>query len=178
MYFCPKCDYLFDITKSTNQEVKDNRVVIKRVVDMFKKLESNEDFTNYRAEFSYEDLVKNNKYKKLSDLEKSNINKLFEDISLTNAEFKCNNCNYIENINNTIILYKYETKQTQINIKTLEENELLCSNSTLPRTHDYICKNILCDTNTKNIKDKEAVFYRDNNTFKINYICGVCFYSW
>ena len=178
MYFCPKCDYLFDITKSTNQEVKDSRIIIKKINDMFNKLEKNEDFTKYRAEFSYEDLVKNNKYKKLSDLEKQNINKLFEEIILTNAEFKCNNCNYIENINKTLLLYKYEPEHKHLNIKTLEENELLCTNPTLPRKHDYICKNVLCDTNKKDTNYKEAVFYRDNNTFKLNYICCICYYSW
>lgn len=178
MYFCPKCDYLFDITKSTNQENKDTRTVIKKMVDMFKKLDSKEDFTNYRAEFSYEDLVKNSKYKKLSELEKININKLFEDVTLTNAEFKCNNCNYIENITKTVILYKYETKHTQINIKSLEENELLCSNSILPRTHDYICKNEFCETNKNSKIKKESVFYRENNSMKVNYICCICYFNW
>jgi hypothetical protein len=178
MYFCPKCDYLFDITKATNQDIKDNRIVIKKVADVFKKVENNEDLTKYRAEFSFEDLNKNLKYKKLSDIDKQNINKLFEEVNLTNAEFKCNSCNFIENIDKTTLLYKYEVEHTILNTKTLEENELLCSNPILPRTHDYICKNILCDTNKGNTKTKEAVFYRDNNTFKVNYICCICYYSW
>lgn len=179
MYFCPKCNYLFDISKASNQVTKeDNRIIIKKTIDVFKKLEAKEDLSNYKAGFKQDDLNKNSKYKKLSDEERMMINKLFEEISYAGAEFKCNNCNFIENINETIMLYQYETPQKNINIKTLEENELLCSNPILPRTHDYICKNISCTTNKDKKKEKEAIFYRDKDTLKINYICCICYHGW
>ena len=193
MYFCPKCNYLFDISKSSNM-TEDNRIIIKKAVDVFKKLESKEDLTNYKAEFKQEELTKNSKYKKLSEEERKILESIFEESSISGAEFRCKNCNFVEKINETVLLYQYETQTNNINIKTLEENELICSNPTLPRTHDYICKNVSCstnkinsdtnkkETNKKNKKEesnkKEAVFYRDNNTFKVNYICCVCYYSW
>jgi hypothetical protein len=104
------------------------------------------------------------------------LNKLFEEITVSGAEFKCNNCNFKEQIDKTKMLYQYEVNQNKLNIKDLEENELTCRNPILPRTHDYICKNISCPTNTKN-KTKEAVFYRNNDNYKVNYICCVCYYG-
>ena len=64
-----------------------------------------------------------------------------------------------------------------------DENILFCANPMLPRTHDYICKNNLCPTNNKDNKiNKEAVFFRENKSFnksfKVNYICTVCYYNW
>ena len=49
MYFCPKCNYLFDISKTTQQNNKDNRIIIKKIPEVFKKIESKEDFTKYKA---------------------------------------------------------------------------------------------------------------------------------
>jgi len=175
MYFCPKCNYVFDISKKSNQI--EYRIIIKKIPDLFKKIEQKEDLSKYKAEFKQSDLTKYLKYNKLSNEEKQNINKLFEEINFTDVEFKCNNCNYIQNINETIILYQYDINQKNINIKSLEENELICNNPILPRTHDYNCKNILCITNKQKI-NKEAVFYRDKDSFKINYICCICYYSW
>ena len=39
MYFCPKCHFSFDIGKSSNVTV-DEKNVIKKVADIFKKLEN------------------------------------------------------------------------------------------------------------------------------------------
>ena len=178
MYFCPNCNYIFDISKASNETSNnDNRIPIKKIPDVFKKLENKEDLSNHKAESKQDDITKNAKYKKLTDEERMIINKLFEETSITGAEFRCNNCNYIESINETVLLYKYETDLNKINIKTLEENELLCKNPILPRTHDYICKNINCST-IKNKEEREAVFFREKNSYKINYICCICYNSW
>ena len=61
--------------------------------------------------------------------------------------------------------------------RTLEENEFFCNDPILPRTHDYTCKNPNCISH-KNIESKEAVFYKEKNTFKVIYICTVCYFSW
>ena len=111
MYFCPKCHFSFDIGKTTNA-VTENKELIKKSSDAFKKLEDNEDLSKYKADFKFEELIKNSKYKKI-----------------------------------------------------------------LPRTNYYICKNISCVTNLKNTK-KEAVFFRELNSFKVNYICCICFNGW
>ena len=176
MYFCPKCHFTFDIGK-TNNNIIDNKELILKPIDIFKKLEEKEDFSKYKVEFKFEDLNKNIKYKKLSENEKNIINKLFEENINSGIEFKCNNCNFNKEITETILLYEYNLINKDENIKLLEENELFSQNPILPRTHDYMCKNISCDTNLKKVK-REAVFFREHNTFKINYICCICFTNW
>lgn len=180
MYFCPKCHFIFDIGKSSNEIDKPTeKILVKKVSEAIKKLENNEDFSNLKAEFKIEDLIKNSKYKKLSQEEKNILSVLFEETSNSGIEFKCNNCNYIKEIKETILLYEFDNNDNQEKIINLEENELYCKNPILPRTHDYICKNISCITNDSNKKiKKEAVFFREKDSFRINYICCRCYYSW
>ena len=62
-----------------------------------------------------------------------------------------------------------------INNKT--DNKLICKNPILPRTRDYTCKNPKCLT-LKDDSKKEAVFYKDENTYKTVYVCCNCFTNW
>jgi hypothetical protein len=177
MFFCPKCNYSFDISKASDNEItEDTRVVLKRASDAFKKLEAGEDLNLYKADFKQDDLIKNVKYKKLSNDQKVLVNKLFEEITYIGVEFRCNNCNEVKTISETTLLYEYDINDTVDKIKTLDDNQLTTLNPILPRTHDYNCKNIDCLTNTKK-HTKEAVFYRDKESYKINYICCVCFHN-
>jgi hypothetical protein len=177
MYFCPSCSYSFDIVKSSSSTVKDNRISIDKLADALKKFESNEDLSKYVASFSREDTNKNKKYQKLTEAEKAKFNQIFEEITSTGAEFKCNNCNNIEPIKKTILLYSYNIEENQTNIKSLEENEFICKDPINPRTHDYTCKNPNCITH-KDTNKKEAVFYKEKGSFKVKYICCVCYFSW
>ena len=74
-------------------------------------------------------------------------------------------------------LYNLNLEDKNNKIRNLEENEFICKDPILPRTHDYSCKNPNCITH-KDTKKKEAVFIKDKDSFKIIYICCVCFYSW
>ncbi len=178
MYFCPNCSYLFDISKSSKvSKDEDTRIVIKKLVDAFKKLEDNEDLTKYKAEFSKEEMAKNKKYQKLKDEDKIKMNQLFEEIVSSGAEFKCENCNFTKQIGETTLLYQINMEDKVEKIKSLEENELVTKDPLLPHTHDYTCKNPSCITH-KNTSIKDAVFYREKNSYKLNYICAICFYSW
>ena len=176
MYFCPSCSYTFDIIKSSSTQ-KDNRTPIEKIGDALKKIEDNDDISKFVATFNRDEKNKNKRYQKLSDKQKLTFNDLFEETINTGAEFKCNNCNNIEPIKETVLLYKLNVDEKQQNFRTLEENEFLSKDPILPRTHDYICKNPNCITH-KNIKLKQAVFFKDNNSFKVNHICCVCYYSW
>lgn len=181
MYFCPECNYSFDISRSINitDTIEDNKL-LKKVIDAIKIFEDDhKELNNYKAEFKKEDLEKNIKYKKLSDSDKSKFEVLFEDSTISGAQFKCNNCNFTKEITETILLYELDLTDKLDKIISNDENKLFCANPMLPRTHDYICKNNLCPTNNKNNKNnKEAVFFRENKSFKINYICTVCYYNW
>jgi hypothetical protein len=178
MYFCPNCLYLFDISKSSKvSKDSDTRKPIKKLVDAFKKLEDNEDLSKYKAEFSKEEMAKNKKYQKIKDEEKIKMNQLFEEVVSSGAEFRCENCNYIKQITETTLLYQINTEDKITKLQNLEDNELLCSDPLLPHTHDYTCKNPSCITHKKPLL-KDSVFYREKNSYKLNYVCCVCFYSW
>lgn len=177
MYFCPNCSYSFDIVKSSNSITKDVRIEITKMAEAHKIYEGNNDMSKYIATFSRDETSKNKKYQKFNDKQKIEFNQIFDAITSSGAEFKCNNCNNIQPIKKTTLLYNLNIEDKNIVIKTLEENEFICNDPILPRTHDYTCKNPNCITH-KNIKSKEAVFYKEKNTFKVTYICAVCYFSW
>lgn len=180
MYFCPNCSYLFDIAKSSKiskEMSSDNRVGVKKLVDAFKKLEDNEDLSKFKAEFSKEEMAKNKKYQKLKEEEKIKMNQLFEEIVSSGAEFKCNNCSNTEQITKTTLLYQINLEDNIVKVRSLEENELTCKDPLLPHTHDYTCKNPSCITH-KNPSLKDAVFFKEKSSYRVNYICSVCFYNW
>jgi hypothetical protein len=179
MYFCPTCNYTLDISKLFGNDNIDNKILLKKPTDAIKLFETDKNikFDNYKAEFKFEDIDKNNKFKKLSEEEKNKFNILFQLNNIINAQFKCNNCNYTKEITESIILYQFDVSDKINKIKNIEDNELYCKNPILPRTRDYICKNVSCSTIT-NKKNKEAVFFRDNNSYKINYICCICYHNW
>lgn len=178
MYFCPECSYLFDITKSSKvSNETDDRDVIKKTQEAFKKLEDNEDLSKYKADFSKDEMSKNKKYQKLEEKDKIKINQLFEEVVSSGAEFKCKKCNYSKQITETTLLYQINMEDKVVKIKSLEENELVCKDPLLPHTRDYTCKNPSCITH-KNSSMKDAVFIREKSSYKLNYICTVCYYNW
>jgi len=124
-----------------------------------------------------DEIIKNVKYKKLNDEQKLQIQQLFDEGVSSGIEFKCNNCNYTLDIKESTLLYELDMNTSNDKIKSLEETELFCKNPILPRTHDYICKNDTCPTNKNKIK-KEAVFYREKDSMKVNYICCICYNGW
>jgi len=176
MYFCPSCSYSFDIVKSSQTSQKDVRVNIEKIAEALKLFEANEDMSKYVASFSREDTNKNKKYQKFDDNQKAKFNLIFEELISSGAEFKCNNCNNIQPIKETILLYNINMEEKN-KMRTLEENEFICKDPILPRTHDYNCKNPNCITH-KDKSKKESVFFKEKNSFKVNYICTVCYYSW
>ncbi len=178
MYFCPQCSYLFDISKSSQvAKTADVRTQLDKVQDLLKKIEEGVDLSEYKAGFSSDELAKNKKYQKLSDQDKMKLSQLFQETTSSGAEFKCKNCNFSREINETTLLYQINMVDKIVKTKTHEENQLICNDPTLPHTHDYTCKNPSCITHkSSNLKD--AIFYKDKGSFKPIYICGVCYYSW
>jgi hypothetical protein len=183
MHFCPNCSYLFDISKSSivkdteTSSTQDSDTKSLTLNDVFKKLEEKEDLTKYTIAFTKDELIKNKKYQKLTDENKQKLNILFDDNIYSGAEFKCNNCNNTKQISETTLLYEINLDNTTNNkIKNIKENKLMCKDPLLPHTQDYVCKNPECPTH-KNTKLRDAVFYKEKNSYNINYICTVCFYN-
>ena len=159
MYFCPSCSYSFDIVKSSSSSSKDTRTPIDKLAEALKKFENSEDLSKYVAKFNRDDTNKNKKYQKMTESEKAKFNQVFEELTSAGAEFKCNNCNNIEPIKKTVLLYNLNLEEKN-KMRTLEENEFICQDPILPRTHDYICKNPNCITH-KQTNKKESVFFKE-----------------
>ena len=178
MYFCDNCGFSLEISKSSKiSKEEDTRQTIAKLSEAIKMVEDNVDTTNYKAGFSKDEMSKNKKYQKMGDEMKINMNRLFEEQVSSGAEFKCENCNLTKSITETTMLYQINMEDKVNTLKTLEENELIVKDPLLPHTHDYTCKNLSCITHKK-LEMKDAVFLRDRNSYKINYICSVCFFNW
>ena len=183
MYFCPNCSYIFDIGKSNTNIIQqtDDKIIVNKINDLFKLLDNNStiDFNKYKADFTKDELYKNKKFQKIKEETKNLINNLFEDNYVSNAEFKCNNCNNSKQITETTLLYQINQDDNNNNNKnyTIEDIKLMALNPLLPHHNDYTCKNIKCKTH-KDASIKDAVFYKEKNNYKTNYICTVCYYNW
>jgi hypothetical protein len=176
MYFCPKCNYSFDISKSTN--ITDNRKQLDTPIDVFKRFKAKKNLSNYIAAFPKEELTKHSIYKKLTSDEQLMLEVVFNETkSFGGIEFKCNNCNYRKQINETISLYQMNVNTTYTGYRTIEDNKLLAMNPIYPRTRDYTCMNVNCISHKDTI-NKEAVFFREKDTYETNYLCTICFNSW
>lgn len=181
MYFCPKCNYSFDISKnvvSDKPDQDDTRKKIDNIENAIRKLKAGKSFNDYKAEFSLEDLEADDNYIKLEGEEKEKMKKLFSPFSSSGGiMFKCNNCSYKKKINETIRLYQLNVDSIYSVYRSMDDNKLLFLNPIYPRTHDYNCKNINCISH-KDETNKEAVFFREKDSYLTNYVCGVCYSSW
>jgi DNA-directed RNA polymerase subunit M/transcription elongation factor TFIIS len=174
MYFCSNCSYILDITKSTLL-TDTPKIPIIKITDLFKLLDNNEDMSKYKPEFTKDDLFK---HKKAKDYDKNILNNLFEDNIITNAEFICNNCNYVKKINETTLLYQINLEDKITKIYNIEENKLFVQDPLLPHTRDYICKNKDCNTH-KNSELKNAKWFRPiQNSYMTYYVCCDCGIVW
>ena len=178
MYFCESCSYIYDIgnTSLINDNI-DNREILTNFAMVLPLLEKQASLNEYKAEFSESEMLKNKKYQKLSQEDKKKCSVLFEELITLGAEFKCTNCNFRKQITETTLLNQIIISDKINNVKTLEDNKLLCNDPLLPFTTDYTCKNNKCKTHTDKIL-KKAKFYKNRNSYNINYICCICYYNW
>lgn len=178
VFFCPDCHYSLGINKATaTDNFEDDREEISSINDALKLLAKKDiNLSDYKATFPKNDILKNKKYQKLPVKEKNLLSQLFIN-KISEAELSCSNCGHKKQIDETLKLYEFNVNDKSNNIRTLEDNKLLTLDPTLPRTRDYVCKNVNCVTHKS--KDlKEAVFLRLPKSFNLSYICCKCHYSW
>ena len=174
MYFCPKCNFMLDICNKISNNIISEINSVEEFIELFNNI-NDLDF-NYKFKFKLNDLEKNKNFLKLDQKNKDNLIKNYKKIYNTNnVYFFCNNCNYIEPIENGKILFTSNVNNT-INIPN---DENIISDKTTPRTKDFICPNKQCITNSKKKVDKEAIFFRpDPKSYKLIYICTSCNQKW
>lgn len=175
MYFCPKCNYSFDVTKLSSEQTNEKEE-ISSLSTLIKKITKNDNMDNIKITIPKNTLINDEKFKKLKDKHRTKILSLYN-TKASNIIFHCLNCNNKSSINETIKLYKLDLREEKGNILSFEDCKLLSSDPILPRTKDFNCKNINCLTH-KDLSKKEAVYYKDNKSYKISYICCVCYTNW
>lgn len=173
MYFCPECNYIFDITKMGS--IKDTKESI-TLEEAISKLKNKETLNNYKIINNIENIKEDAKFKKLNEKVR---NKILESINKqsSNIIFNCLNCDNKSVINKTIRLYHLDLSKDTENILSHNDCKILANDPILPRTRDYTCKNINCITHKKS-NNKEAIFLKDKLTYKLKYICCVCYTNW
>jgi len=180
--FCPKCNYLLDITK---ESIKNDITMKYMNINQFLNIVLDDsaidniiDIT-YKLDFNINELNNNPKFKKLdTDTQHFVINQ-YESINQGknkySANFLCNNCGFFKEIKPGTQLYN--KSYILINRSTLDNPHLKIIDPTLSRTRDYICKNDKCESHKDKLK-AEAVFFRTKQSFQLTYDCCCCNTSW
>lgn len=154
--------------------------------DIIKKILNSESIT--LDKFDLNNFIKSGQYKKLSSKDKEIVYNTIQDllpkdkkrileskdepIDDSKAYFICNNCGFTKPIEpQTQIFSKRSEVLTQEYGMNGYKNML--HSDILPHTRKYICPNNSCISHT-DINKREAVFFRQNNSYAIKYICKAC----
>ena len=183
MFFCPNCNFLLDLTKSSNNS-KVKQTTIKKVLDFIKSVLNNSDTSNFNLLFNEKDLVKGKDYKKLDSEKKKQVLDEYKKIikekysKKSNIQLNCNKCGHKQPLKSGTVLFKGSSENNfneDLSIVSLRAND-----KTLPRTKDYVCPNKNCETHKKSkLVEKEAIFYRPiRNSYAIKYMCLSCKTIW
>jgi hypothetical protein len=178
MYFCPKCNFTLDISKTIiNPNI--NEIIS---TDDFINLVLESGFVGItKLKFSKPELLKNKNFKKLSSDQQQNILNKYSEFSTdktNDAFFICNNCNYHNKLAPGTKIFTANIKEKMVDDDSLLKLRSL--DNTLPRTKDYICPKTDCNTHKKEFESKkEAIFYRPfNESYALKYVCCTCLTSW
>jgi hypothetical protein len=180
MFFCQNCNNSLDITKNANVK-KVDKVVI-NTPEEFMKSYNNTNTQNYYLNFNEDSLKLYLKKEDFRNEEYTNIINSFYKIlnnqkDLSQFYLKCVNCNTHNVLQSGTILYTINFSSTNTFDMTNEDIIIKSQEPILPRTSDYVCPNAKCKTHT-DINSKEAVFYRNDKSFNLTYICCACYNQW
>jgi len=167
--YCPKCNFILDINK--NIEIKKENDIQKVLIFL---LNNN---INISTDVVLEDIKKTSNFKDLKPVLQELIIKNYNEYKNLNkfGFFNCLNCGYFKNISNGSILIdnsKVKVDKGKLYYKLQSDNNIL------PHTKDYICPNENCKAHKLDYLDREAVFYREQNSYKLHYLCCICNHDW
>jgi hypothetical protein len=188
MFFCDKCRQLFNISNKIPKQVGGKKV--KNIKILFDKFKKGEEIVKHDLKhLELEDLLDNEKFedmnkkdqKKLISIIKNIDNDFFQKDEETTggdgkAYFVCKFCKNYDPIKPGTLLF---SKKYSLTATAEEENinySLIVHDASLPRTHNYICKNKKCETH-KDSSLNEAVLLK-NMKDQVIYVCCVCETSW
>ena len=175
--FCKNCKYNLTIKKKSDYKT----ITLHEPID-FIKLNYNENMS-YDIYFNRESLIDYLKnVKKMSKEDKQSKIELFDKLknikkTIVKYIYKCFTCGAEYPLEPETIIYSINYKKQHF-IFDDDDIEFKINDPTLPRTKDYKCENIDCETNIKNDTYKEAVFYRASSSYHLKYACCICKHTW
>lgn len=189
MFFCDKCNYLYDVTKEVSNKqiggkINDALNVIFNKFTLGEKIQIKDlkNITNkdIKDDLRFDEMTKKDQKKFTSWIKTVDKTFFLEDKNAeedqkadATAYFICKNCKRYVIIEPATLIYR---KNYGENIIEAEDYSYSSYDSTLPRTKNYICKNANCETHN-NINIREAVITK-NITDQVVYVCTVCKLDW
>jgi hypothetical protein len=145
------------------------------------------EFNISKKNFNIDDLLKNAKFNKLNNNQKTLIiNKLLENNPKSNKTTKsnvsnkesylyCKNCGYYEKILAKTLIFRKSNQKIEsghdLNFLNYKYD------NTLPNNINYNCINDKCQSH-EHFNLKRAVMYKNDNSHNVKYICTVCDSFW
>lgn len=189
MFYCPQCYNVLDIEPSIDEKTTNSQKQTggedKYNILINKILNDNITYDDIK-DISLDKLLKHQKYKSITSKQKKYIyNKIQDvlpkekkkiiiskpkDITKNFSRLRCKVCQYRKSIPHGTLLYS-ETNTKKIDDDHKYNN--MKHNAILPRTRQYLCPNKHCISH-KDYDKREAIFYRDSNTYNIHNICTTC----
>lgn len=162
MFFCPNCNYTFDITKNTQIGKGKNENNIKTT-------QTSDKVDNILAEAQ---TITSSNTENISDILPVQKDEQISNLNKNLAYFSCNNCGNVQPIDPGTCIYTKTSYDVSQNY-TSSNMKLMIHSTILPFTKNYNCANKQCLTH-KDPSKKKAKMFKPNNTYKVKYICMVC----
>lgn len=185
--FCPDCDSILDISKTTTKKVIDldetpssvSEEGEDKIEKIINKILAEEDVEKLIENIKTDKIVNSEVYKKLDKNKKHIINEKLEGLSEKTIDssllsyYSCKSCGWSQKIKpGTQILTKTGGDSQSSYMNTQRYKNKIYS-KVLPFTRNYICPNKNCPGN-KDKEKHEAVMYRINDTMRTMYTCCAC----
>jgi len=203
MFYCKNCSDSLDITKNTALAQQENIKILNKPEELIKIVlqeidpKKKKTINDYQLSINFSESLLKSHIETLEDINFTNLETSFGEFkNLILIKFKeiikqqkntvqfffsCTNCATTYVLEPGLVLYSINLDKSELNIE--EDPAIKCTDPTLPRTKDFMCPNNKCINNTKKtatevLTNKEAVFYRNNKTYNLKYICCQCNTQW
>jgi citrate lyase gamma subunit len=166
---CIKCNNYYDITDNIEEQVGGENIE-EYITNVINKREVND------INMDVNDVENHPAFKKLKAKQKEMVLKKVNMNDMIGGDTKvayliCYNCGYNEEIKDDTLIFSKTTPNISKMYTT--DNHNMKYSKIIPRTVKYVCPNDKCETHKKPEK-KKAVFFRQNNSYNIKYVCLVC----
>ena len=102
MYFCPKCNYSFDVTKLSSEQTNEKEE-ISSLSTLIKKITKNDNMDNIKITIPKNTLINDEKFKKLKDKHRTKILSLYN-TKASNIIFHCFVCGALSSDNHMVCI--------------------------------------------------------------------------